>query len=59
MIRAKERERAYDDIDYEKEMRDSLREIPMPKQQERLFGRASTEKDGDVLLQIPKLVTPL
>jgi hypothetical protein len=32
--RAKEGQRTYKDIDHEKEMRDSFREMPMPKRRE-------------------------
>jgi hypothetical protein len=59
-IIAQAKEGTYDDIDYEKQMGDSLRETPVPKARESLFGRASPDKEGGrVLLQIPELVTPL
>ncbi len=37
-------ERTYDDIEDEEEMRDSLREVPMPKPRGSLFGWDSREK---------------
>lgn len=39
MTRANEGERTYKDVDHQKEMRDSLREMPMPKRRESYLTR--------------------
>jgi hypothetical protein len=45
--RAKEGERTYKDVDQEKEMRDSFREMPMPKRRENYSaGLHETRKDA-------------
>ena len=35
---------AYKDVDHEKEMRNPLREMPMPERRKSLFGGTSREK---------------